>query len=497
MSADEQKYRVFNLTEGQLNILETYHRRLLRFLMYQLDDEFRLKPHEQANSAALGCSLIELLKVSDARPFEMITQGVLHSLLRNETHVNPYSARSMAMAGMTRNKLFEEVLNLMRSDTESDGRISFGKEVLGEEGPDATGLALDILKRSGRDKDHSSLTEPALDYLSKNVDSLLQESPDTVANLVSVWQAYGSDLAKRGVENLVKRQGDNGRWDDSPAGLAVDARVAGALIEAGEGEATEKWLIQVFLLDHDGELPEFPPLIEECRAAVRPDLWIDAVIKSALAAALCLAEERPDNNPAAYLLALSVPQENILVRAEEIIKLASPYLPPLDDVKERGPQLEAFWTADGPFDRSAFIMCGSAPSDKQEALTKAAAETLHSLELKARYLAEGNVPYMSDPWDNAALYMTGCRFGIALLEGRVEVPPAELLYQTGFMRGQGSPVLVLWDSSVQEEKTVAFPGVRSPMTGIDAMGYDPEMGPGPAIEQWIKSLGEKNTSDEE
>jgi hypothetical protein len=488
--------RDFNLAEGQLNILETYHRRLIRFLMYQLDDEFRLKPHEQADSAALGCALIELLKVSDARSFEMINQGILHSLLRNETHVNPYSARAMALAGMTSNKLFEEVLNLMRSDMENDGRISFGTEVLGEEGPLATCLSLDTLKRSGRDRDHTSLTEPALDYLAENVEALLQESPDTVARIVSVWHAFGSDLKKRGVENLVKRQGENGRWDESQAGLAADARVAGALIEAGEMEVAEQWLIQAFLLNHDGDLPEFPPFIEECRAALRPDLWIDAVLMTGLAAARYLAKARPDHNPAAYLLALSVPQENILVRAEEIIKLASPYLPPIDEVKDRGTQLAAFWDAGQPFDRSVFIMCGSTPSEKQEAATRAIADAVKSHDLEARFLAEGNVPYQSDPWDNAALYMTGCRYGIALLEGKIEVPPAELLYQTGFMRGQGSPLLVLWDTSVQDESSVAFPGVRSPMTGIHAMGYDPDVGPGPAIEQWIKSLREKKTGDE-
>ncbi|MFH1998395.1 MAG: hypothetical protein ABIK28_01890, partial [Planctomycetota bacterium] len=493
------------------NVLETYHRRHLRFLMYQLNDDFQLRPLPESNCAALGSSLIELLKVSDRRPFTMVIQGVLHAILKEYTHINPFVAAALADAGMSNNKLFEEVLTYIRDHSEPEGRIPFGSELLGEEGPYTTLFSLNLLKKAKRESDHSSVIEPALEYLQETSEDLLEESPVVAARIMAAAAHFGPEakkaLAEKCLDNLVERLNENNRWDESPLGLGVDAEVVCALLEAApvlgrKAVATaEKWLTQVFGLDLSGDLPEWPPLFEEIRKNTeRPDLWLESLLRATLAAALYLAHERPEHNPAAYLLALSVPQENILVRAEEMIKLASPYLPRLDDVKRRAPQLETFWQSAVPFDQSVFVMCGANPSNEQSNLIKAVAEALWNHKLAGRNLTEGGLAYLSDPWENAALFMTGCRYGIALLEGAIESPPAELVYQVGFMRGQGTPILVLWDQSVQEQKDVKFPGVRSPMKGIEAAAYDSReiglAGLRDTVEKWAQSLLNPETASQ-
>ncbi|MBU0754484.1 MAG: hypothetical protein KJ645_05055, partial [Planctomycetes bacterium] len=311
-----------------------------------------------------------------------------------------------------------------------------------------------------------------------------EDSPEMAARLLSIYTLLDPKGCKKEagqcLENLMKRRRENHRWDDSPRGLAVDGEIVCALMDAAPllGEkacnAAEQWLIAAFDLDHTGDLPDWPPLLEESRSQERPDLWIEGMIHAAYAASKYLAMKRPDHNPGAYLLALSVPQENILVRAEEMLKLAGPYLPPLSKIRTEATSLEVFWQKGGPFLQSVFVMCGTAPSEIQNTLIDTIDATLKEKGLSVRYMADSEVPFHAEPWDNAALYMTGCRYGIALLEGEITSPPAELLYQTGFMRGQGTPVLVLWDRSLQKEADVAFPGVRAPMTGIDAFGYDPK-----------------------
>lgn len=502
--SDEKKRMQAGLTEGQLNILETFHRRHLRFLMYQLNDDFQLKPIPESNSAALGSSFIELLKVSDHRPFVMVIQGVLHAMLKDYTHQNPFVAAALADAGMSKNKIFEEILQYLRSNAEREGRITFGSEVLGEEGPYTTLFGLNLLKKANRESDHHSIIEPALNYLDDMSEDLLDESPVVVSRIMALAAHFAPEekltLANKCLDVLIECQNDNGRWDESPLGLGVDAEVACALIEAAPvlgkkaAEAAEKWLVHAYGLDQTGDLPEWSPLFDEIRKNTeRPDLWLESLLRATLAAALYLDSERSENNPAAYLLALSVPQENILVRAEEMIKLASPYLPRLEEVQVRSSQLESFWQSSSvTYEQSVFVMCGSTAGDQQDQMVKAIAETLWKHKLAGRNMAEGGIPYLSDPWENAGLFMTGCRYGIALLEGPIETPPPELVYQVGFMRGQGSPILVLWDDSVQTEEQVAFPGVRAPMAGIEARPYNSKeegfAGLCETIETWVDSL---------
>ncbi|MBU0753627.1 MAG: hypothetical protein KJ645_00705, partial [Planctomycetes bacterium] len=172
------------LTEGQLNVLETFHRRCLRFLLYQLNDEFRIEPHPQANTASLGLGLIRLLKSSDARVFNMICQGVLHALIKAETHTNPFVAMAMAEMGMTKNKLFEEVLRQMRDESEKEGLLPSGAKIVGEEGPCTTLWNLALLERAERLSDHTSLAEPGLTYLKEHQQEILEDSPEMAARLL-------------------------------------------------------------------------------------------------------------------------------------------------------------------------------------------------------------------------------------------------------------------------------------------------------------------------
>jgi len=167
-------------------------------------------------------------------------------------------------------------------------------------------------------------------------------------------------------------------------------------------------------------------------------------------------------------------------------------LPRLEEMKRRAFQLDAFFRAGAPFEESAFILCGSKPTERQAECIEAIREALWEHKIFARHLAEGGAAFLSDPWDNAALYMTGCRYGVALLEGMIRTPPAEVVYQAGFMRGHGAPLLVLWDRAVQGQEDVAFPGVRSPMQDIEAYGFDPVeegmAGMRERVKTWIEAL---------
>jgi len=258
------------LSENRLNVLETYHRRCLRFLLYQLDDAFTLKPHPEADSSALGFRLIALLRASDAKPFEMICQGVLHSMLRTDMHLNPYVAAAMALMGMTRNKLFEEVLRAVRDESEPEGPVLFGAKELGGEGPGTTLWNLELLRTAGRESDHTSVIEPALRHLAAKASQVMEESPALSARLAAAATRFpfpdGGEtrLAKKSLEDLLARRRENGRWGEGPEALGMEAETAAALLEAAPvlgsqaRSAAEAWLDQVFHLSGEGELPEWP-----------------------------------------------------------------------------------------------------------------------------------------------------------------------------------------------------------------------------------------------
>ena len=202
---DQKRENHFRFTENQLNVLETFHRRILKFLLYQLDDEFRIEPHPEANWTGLGHSMIRLLKQCDERPFEMIIQGVLHAILKAEPpQTNPYSAAAMADAGVTHNKIFEEVLETMRTHNGENGELPMGAKVLGRDDLFATLWNLRILHVSDRAKDHTSITEPAFTYLENEMEAILEDTPDMVARLMAAdlclrpdGQQYYADLIAR------------------------------------------------------------------------------------------------------------------------------------------------------------------------------------------------------------------------------------------------------------------------------------------------------------
>lgn len=504
----------FSLSEAQISILESYHRRLLRFLLYQLDDEFQFKPVPEANWTGLGCFMIDFLMRSDSRAFAMIAQAMLHAMLRGDSNMNPFVASAMARSGISKGRIFEEVLDAMRGKEKLEGPIRFGSKILGKGEALATLWNLEILRISGRISDHSSLVEPALAYLIEKVEDVVLESPVSAARLMTTMLDLkpegGEAVARRCMESIIARQGDGGRWDDSPLGLAVDGEVAGALMEAAPvlgrdaAAAAEKWCVAAFGLDFEGkELPEWPAFFEESRKEDRPDFWMEGWIHAAVAATRCLNDVRPDHNPSAYLLALAVPQDNILVRAQEMLRLAGPYMPPFEEVKTRASYLDAFWGRSAPYDKSVYVMSSTIPSEKRSEVVKAIKDALSKHGLAVRELAEGGMPLLQDPWENAALYMTGCKYGLALFDrlpaddgGVPEGPgPApEILYQVGFMRGQGSPVLVIWDEVTLEEGGKDIPGVQVPVQGIQPLSFDSnEEGYArlrEGVEKWAASLAE-------
>jgi len=505
--------RNLGLTEGQLNILETFHRRNLRFLLYQLDDSFCIQPIQEGPWHNLGYYLIEVLKASDKKAFEMICQGILHSMLKGEELADPYSAAAIATTHFTDNKLFRQILEMLRSKIDKDGVVSFGSEILGKGDNYSTLFVLNILHIADRAKDHMSIVEPALNYLEKNADEIINESPVFAARFMMVELNLNPDngkkIAEKCLKSILDRRKENKRWDDTPLGLGADGEIVTALIDAAlvlgteAGKAAEEWLEQVFDLDLRGDLPEWPNAFVECKNRTdRPDLWIEAWLKATLAATRYLTHQRPDHNVAAYLLGLSVPQENILVRAEQLITMASPYLPPMEELKIKAQHLVEFWnTFSSPYEKTVYIMYDANESDERKAIVTAVTDTLKTHGLTGRHVAEGSMPYLMDPWDNAGLYMTGCKYGVALFDrlhdktgdaGAKDAIAPELMYQVGFMRGQGMKLLTLWDKKTIGSGSVAIPGVEVPMNNVLPCAFDSseqglvEMVKG--IEEWISSL---------
>ncbi len=513
--SDKEPRKTLNLSEGQLNPLEACFRRILRFLLYQLDDEFRLMPYPESNWPALNCSLISLLKASDDRAFEMINQGMLHSVIKSEAHLNPYTAAAMTTVGMTKNKLFEEVLEAMRDEADGSGPVTFGSKILGMGPLHATLWNLKLLIDSDRVNDHASLVEPGLEHLEKSTEEIFDATPDIAACTMRVAVMLPGcknslPLARQCLDNLIERQNENGCWNDDPAGLGIGAVVAGALIdvvpELGDDAAVaaSKWIVGAYGLDSDEkETPEWPKAFIECRDKVeQPELWIKSWIDAAIAGARCLSVLRPDHNTPAFLLGMSVPQDNMLVRAQEMIQLAVPYLPPIEKIKQRAALLGQFWGSGAPLEKSVYTMCGAdKPPKSRGRIIGAITESLWKHELTGRHLEEGGMAHMPDPWENAALYMTGCRHGIALFESRPGKgggegagSPAspELIFQIGFMRGQGADILILWDKAGGEDAAGKIPGVVAPINGITAYGFDAGeegiAGIEQAVEKWAASL---------
>jgi hypothetical protein len=501
----------FRFTENQLNVLETFHRRILKFLLYQLNDEFRIEPHPEVNWTGLGHSLIRVLKQCDERAFEMIIQGVLHAILKAEPpQTNPYSAAAMADAGVTHNKIFEEVLETMRTHNGENGELPMGAKVLGRDDLFATLWNLRILHASDRAKDHTSIIEPAFSYLENEMEAILEDTPDMVARLMTADLCLRPDgqhgMAEACLENLIEGQKESGRWDESPMGLLVDAQVACALLQAAPilgasaAAAGEKWLAAVFDVEGTSELPEFPLMLEESRRALPPDQWIESWLQAALAATTYLSALRPDHNSSAYLLAISITQENMLARAQHMLQIAGPYVPPLEEAQARHRHLPNFWQSAGPYEKSVYLMCGASLSDRQRQVMDMIKQALEKKEFVVRHIFEGGATMLPDPWENAALYMTGCKYGIALFDGMqpgesndAPPPPAqEIIFQAGFMKGQGARVLVLWDRATVGKDGANIPGVQVPMLGMESMDFDSSQedlaGLGASIEEWAASL---------
>jgi hypothetical protein len=463
------------LDEIKLRRLETYHKRTLRFLLYQLDDAFRLRPYPECDWLLLGCSLIELLRISDARSFEMIIQGITHGMVKSEPPTNPQVAAAMARSGMTDNKLFKESLSAITEASQVDGALSFGSKILDKGIPFCTLWSLKILWVSGKAAEHPELIDPALDYLEQKLDDLFQDSPELTAHLMALVLHYRQDrgipTAERCLENLLERQNAQGGWDGSPSGLGIDGEVAAALLEAAPylgrraAAAAESWLEKAFNLDKDETETEWPKRFLESRSSERQGLWMDDWLKATMAAARYLADQRPGHNPAGHLLALSVYQDNMLVRTEEMLHLARPYLPDLPEIQKRAPLLNLFWNT-STFEKSVYILYGGEASEQEDLLVDTLKETLWAHGLLARHLREGGPGYSEDPSENAAVYMTGCKYGIILLldDKKGNDPDPALAHDVGFMRGQGARLLVLRDKNTSDKPVFA---------GCETRGFDP------------------------
>ena len=119
---------------------------------------------------------------------------------------------------------------------------------------------------------------------------------------------------------------------------------------------------------------------------------------------------------------------------------------------------------DADFDRSVFIMTkfpeGSGPKDA--ALKRVIATVTSSIK------ASGFIPriatdrtYFEDIWSNVELFLLGCRYGVAIVEGRYrpELNP-NVAMEWGWMRGLGKEVLFLVEARAHKYLRADWAGLH-------------------------------------
>ena len=111
------------------------------------------------------------------------------------------------------------------------------------------------------------------------------------------------------------------------------------------------------------------------------------------------------------------------------------------------------------------------PQTPRKAAVDAVMETLASRDYAGRHVLEG-VGYLGDPWENAALYMTGCKSAVVILDGR-DGGLGRALLSTRFPPGPGREGTRALGSLDPRRRNLPLPPVwPCPWAGLTSIAYD-------------------------
>ena len=166
-----------------------------------------------------------------------------------------------------------------------------------------------------------------------------------------------------------------------------------------------------------------------------------------------------------------------------------------DHLRRYSDALTEFW-GDYAFDRSVFIMMKF--PDRDSGMPTAHADLLDAMyatvesELSYYGLSARRADHRSfqpELWDNLNVYMLGCRYGVALLEDRVEnLLNPNIALEYGFMRALGRRVLLLRERGFKHTRADFIGTLAKPFTITDTNELD-EASVRKAIEAWAVDLG--------
>jgi|GEM_PF-3063483 len=457
----------FDLSDKQVDALVVHNTNLVPSIVGWLDSKFRLKPVADANWPMLGQHLIELLTISDHRAFSGISQQMVLSMGKEVQDSNPFLAASMAEAGLTNNDRFNTLLLALLKQQERNpfGLIPFATGFLNLGDHFSTLWALRLLILSQRIEEFDTQISRAIEALGKSFD-LLCEHPDHVGfllyDLSLLAREQDKPLVFRCLDRLLQPDVD---WMNNVPDLRGGGFVAYDLLHVAglRPEAmsrVESWLAAAFQLTDDPPT-RLPEPFQRCqhphpnREDVHADVWIQGWLRALIASTLYLKLRRPEYVLSSRLLAQSIVVSNERDELADFARLATPYLPAIQEMQSIHSVMKAFWTAPkgAPFDKSVFVMRSMRATTTMEAILQVICQELTARGLVGRYVGDQPVSYLTDLWANNQVYLRGCKYGIAVFERlpRDGVTPFgpnhNVLVEFGFMRGKGAQILMLYDES--------------------------------------------------
>lgn len=174
------------------------------------------------------------------------------------------------------------------------------------------------------------------------------------------------------------------------------------------------------------------------------------------------------------------------------INVTGPDIP--DHFSQFARDLGRYWE-DAPYDRSVFVMMKFPDRDRMSIENVALLESIYAaidaelsrFGLVARRADDKS--YRPELWDNLNVYMLGCKYGVALLEDRVEDafnPNIALEY--GFMRALGRDVALLREQNFKHTRADVIGTLAKSFTVLPD-GFLDEDSVRDAIETWAIDLG--------
>lgn len=457
------------LSEKQVDSLEIHHSHLTLQMFQLLDSNFRVFPENNSNWLMLGQHFIELLQISDPNAFQTTCNSIVESMMEAVHATDPFVAASIAEAGLTKSKQFEENILAVFLKQNSFGLFPFATGFLNLGDPFSTLWALRLVALAGVQDDYKEKIEKAVSGLKQGLADL-EKVADFSGFLLYVLIMLGRDnlIDKELIESTIQHllYKDQG-WLEVNQNLRQGGFVAYDLMFASDinlecMRVAEGWLEKAFELQDQlprGTPKPFTSSQKHHDYDVPSDVWIQGYLRSLCASALYLRLRRPSYSSASFIVSNGVRVFNQFKELGNYYIKTKDYLPMIERIEELTPQLNEFWDNEPEsFSKSVFISRwmgsrgdGSEPNPIALEIANAIKEELEAFGFKGRFAGDKVEPYSKHLWDNNEVYMRGCKYGIAIFEGmpgNVDVKCGtnhNVLVETGFMWGKGAEVLILRD----------------------------------------------------